>query len=364
MQRLSTHQFMVLSSAILLGTVFFPIADVTVGAGGRDGWMAVFPGYLTALPLGVMILSLIPKYPNKNLIEITEIVLGKWIGKGLGIFYILISAYMGGLLLTQAVDVFMRTILPLMPRSVLVFAGFIVVFYLYSSGIEVFGRFSEVVFPMVTLALTAIAVFSISRFEQGELFPILANGIWPVFQASLQVIPFSMEYILFLAGLLPFLPKKAKELKQLKKGIWRASLLVSSLLTMITVIQIMTFGPVEAVRLKYGILSLSKMIEISRTIVGVESIFLLVWFGSMVIKVCGFFFSGMWGIQSVLGLKKFWWSFLLASIFIAVPMNFIRSIELINEIDLVDKYIILPFAIFWVLLVWGVDKWKSRLKSQ
>lgn len=363
MERLSTHQFMVLSSAVLLGTTFFPIGSMVTGIGGRDGWMAIIPGFGLGIPFGFMVLSLMPKYPNKNLIEISEKVLGKWLGKGLGFLYILATTYFGALLSGQGADMFKRSILPVMPHHVFILGGSLLVFLLYMNGIEVFGRFAEVIFPIVIVALIGTALLTIPRFEQGELFPILADGIKPVLYASVKVAPFPMEYILFLAGLLPFLPKKSKDLIQMKKGIWRAVFLVVFLSIIITIIQILTFGPFETTRLSYGLLVLGKMIELSRTVAGVESIFALIWMGALTMKISAFFFAGMWGIKSVFGLKSVKWSFILGLAYIYIPLSFPRGADIVVEIGVADDYLILPFTVFWVLLVWGVDKWKSRPKS-
>ncbi|MDP4160648.1 MAG: GerAB/ArcD/ProY family transporter, partial [Bacillota bacterium] len=87
MERISPHQFFTLGAAVLLGTTFLPIAKIVVGAGGRDGWMIVLPGFAVAIPYGLMVISLLARYPKKNLLQITEIILGKWIGKIIGVIY-------------------------------------------------------------------------------------------------------------------------------------------------------------------------------------------------------------------------------------------------------------------------------------
>jgi spore germination protein KB len=363
LERLSTHQFTILSTAILLGTTFFPAGPTVAGIAGRDGWMAIFPGFSVGVPFALMVLSLMPKYPGMNLIEISEKVLGKWLGKGLGLIYIVVTLYFGAILSGQGVDLFNRTILPLMPRYVFVIGAGILVYFMFLNGIEVLSRFSEIVFPIVTAALILTALLSIPRFEQGELFPILADGIKPILLASIKIVPWPLELALFLAGLLPFLPKKPKEIKQMRAGIWRAFLVVIFLNTLIVLIQILTFGPFETKRLTYGLLVLGKMIEVSRALAGVESIFALIWMGALIIKISAFFFAGLWGIKSVLGFKNLKWGFPVLIIYLLIPLMYKRGIDVVVEIGKIDDYLILPFTTFWVILVWGVDKWKSRPKG-
>jgi len=268
MERISPHQFMTLGAAVLLGTTFLPIASAVTGVAGRDGWMTVLPGLAVGIPYGLMVLSLLAQYPNKNLLQISEILFGKWIGKIIACIYILITGYFGGLLLAQVGDVFQRTIMPLTPIGVFYLGGLLLVFYLVWSGIEVFARFSEVIFPVIVIALLLNIVLPIPRIEQGELLPIFSEGLKPLGGGVLRIMPFAMEYILFLGGMLAFLPTGKQALGQLKTGIWRVVLLVGILDTLIVLIQILVFGPSETIRLGYGFLMLGKMVEISLTSFG------------------------------------------------------------------------------------------------
>lgn len=367
MERISTHQFTILSAAVLLGTTYMVAGSMMAGAAGRDGWMAILPGFALGIPLAFMVFSFIPKYPNMNLVEISEKVLGKWLGKGMGLLYSAITLYFGAILVGQGVDMYNRSVLPLMPQYVLVLGSVVIVVYLYFSGIEVLSRFSEVVFPIIFLSLVFMGLLSIPRFERGELFPMLDYGIKPVLDAMWKVAPWPMEYILFLGGLLPFLPRKAKDLKVLKRGIWKAFFLVISLSTLMVVIQIMTFGPFETARLTYALLVLGNMVEISRTVTGVEVIFTLIWTGALALKVTALLFAGLWGLRAVFGIKNrktgIKVGVIVGIMYVLIPLYTLTGINVVVEIGLIDDYFILPFTVLWVVLIWGVERWKRRKKN-
>jgi len=350
---------MTLGAAVLLGTTFFPVASIVTGVGGRDGWMSVLPAYAIGIPYGLMVLSLMVRYPHKNLLQISETLLGKGVGKVIGVLYILITGYFGGLLLGQAGDTYQTSIMPLTPISVFYLGGLLLVFNLIRAGVEVFARFSEVVFPLIVIALVLNVGLAIPRIEQGELLPILGEGLKPVFWAGIKVLPFAMEYILFLAGILTFLPTGKQEVGQLKTGVWRAVILVGILDTMVVLTQILVFGPTETVRLVYGLLVLGKLVEISKTVAGVESLFLGVWLGALVIKVTALFFMATWGLETVFHLKGLKWNLVVGSIFLGIAFKFTRGASLIREIGLVDDYLILPFASLWILTLWLVARWKK-----
>ena len=189
--------------------------------------------------------------------------------------------------------------------------------------------------------------------------PILSEGLKPLFWGGLKVAPFAMEYILFLAGIITFLPNGKKELGQLKTGVWRAVFLVGILDTMIVLMQILVFGPVETTRLVYGLLVLGKMVEVSRTVAGVESLFLGVWLGAAVIKIGAFFYTSTWGLETVFGLKGLKWNLAVGAAFMGIAFGFVRGSSLIKEIGFVDNYLILPFTSVWILILWGVARWKK-----
>lgn len=359
MERISTHQFMTLGAAVLMGTTFFPVATLVSEAAGRDGWMSVLPGFAVGVPYGLMVLSLAAKYPGQNLLQISELLFGKWIGKSIGSLYIFVAAYFGGLLLAQVGEIYQSSIMPQTPIMLFYIGGLLLVIVLVSSGVEVFARFSEVVFPIVVIALVLNLSLLIPRMEQGELLPILGEGLKPPFWALFKVFPYAMEYIFFLGGILPFLPTAKQEFSQLKKGVWRAVFLVGFLNTLVVLVQILVFGPAETVRLVYGLLVLGKMVEISRTVAGVESLFLGVMLGALVIKITTFFFATMWGLGTVFNLKNPKWIFATGVVFLGIPLGFARGDSLIVEMDFVDKYLILLFVGVWIPTLWAVSRWKK-----
>ncbi|MHB8075480.1 GerAB/ArcD/ProY family transporter [Desulfosporosinus fructosivorans] len=360
MERISTHQFFTLGAAVLMGGTFLPIAMVVTGVGGRDAWMCVLPGYVMGIPYGLMVLSLVEQNPHKNLLQISEILFGKWIGKSIGVSYILIMGYYGGLVLGEVGGMYHASVMLLAPISVFFVGGLLLVFYIVRSGIEVFARFSEVVFPLIMIALVLNVAFSIPLIEQGELMPILSEGFKPLFWGGIKVAPYPMTYILFLAGIATFLPTGKQELVQLKKGLWQTVLTVGILNTLVVLIQTLVFGPAEILRLGYSMLSLGKLVEISQTVSGVESLFLGVWLGALVIKISACFFSVSWGLETVFSLKGLKWNLAVGIVFLGIALQFTRSPNLIKELGIVDDYLIFPFASVWIPTLWGVAQWKKR----
>jgi len=250
--------------------------------------------------------------------------------------------------------------MPLTPRWVFYLGALLLVFYLINSGIEVFARFSEVIFPVIVIALVLNITLTLPRMEQGELLPILSEGLKPLLFGVLKATPFPMIYVLFLAGIATFLPTGKKEIAQLKTGVWRAVFFVGILDTLVVLIQILVFGPSETIRMTLGILALGKIVEISRTVVGIESLFMGVWLGALVIKCSAFFFMTNWGLETVFKLKGLKWRIAVSALFLGISFGFMNGPSLTLELSFVESYLILPFAFVWIPTLWGVSRWKKR----
>ncbi|MHB8125056.1 MAG: GerAB/ArcD/ProY family transporter [Desulfitobacteriaceae bacterium] len=359
-ERISYHQFMILSCGVLLGTAFLPIVQILAGVAGRDGWWSVMPGYLIAIPWGLMVLSFMRSYPGQNLLQISGKVFGKWVGKGIAVCYTLIAGYLTAFFIAREVDTYKRMIMPLMPKSILTMGIVLLVIALAWAGIEVLARFSEFTFPLIVAGFVITLILAIPRFEWDEFYPVLANGVKPILIGAVRTMPFAMEYILFLAGVLPFLP--TAEQARLKSGLWRAVISVGILLTMVTLMQILIFGPVEAARLNLGFLSLGKMIEIAKTIAGIESVFLGVWLGAAILKITAVFYVIIWGLQYIFGFKKKFLLYLIVSIVLFIISMFQNGgTQVFLELSVIDNYLILPFALLWIPLLWLVERWRRRV---
>lgn len=358
MERISTHQFFTFSAAVLLGTTFFPVGQVATSVAGRDSWWTLLPGYAIAIPWALMVLWLNENYPGKNLLEITERVFGLWVGRIACLLYILIVGYFGILLTAQGVDIFKRSILPLVPNYIVILGELTLAFMLIWAGTEVFARFTEIVFPMLFLGLVLIMLLSISHFEQ-EFYPLFENGLKPVFLGILKMFPYGIQYILILGAILPHLPT-GKE-KQLKTGIWRSVLLIGLLDALLDLTEIMVFGPEETKRINYGILALGKMIEIAKTISGVESVFILLWMGASIIKVGTLIMAAIIGVRTLLKSQKRKLWLYLGAIFVAglIALTIPGGTYLGLEINLVAEYLIFPFTALWVPLLFFGARWRK-----
>jgi spore germination protein KB len=65
----------------------------------------------------------------------------------------------------------------------------------------VFAHFSQVIFPVFVITLVLNLILTIPHIGQGKLLLILSEGLKPLYFGGIQIVPFAMNFILFIAGL-------------------------------------------------------------------------------------------------------------------------------------------------------------------
>ncbi len=363
MERLSPLQFRLLAMAIIVSTLLVHVPTLVLLVAGRDSWMCMLPGLLLIIPYGYMVIALMNDYPGDNLLQVSEKVFGKWIGKGIGVLFALVFTYLGGLVLSQPGIILANSSMPLTPAWIFHLTIALLVLMLGWAGIEVLGRFTEVVLPFTFLMLITVLTFTIPHFEKGELFPLLNNGLKPVLQGTVQVLPQSLEYIGVLAMLLPFLPNDKKSQKNLFKSLCTTAVVVGLAVTIFMSVLIMVFSYEVAVRFTFPLVVLSKMVSLKHTLAGGESIMEMVGIGAFIIKSASLFFASFWAFTYLFNLKSNLWKIALVIIYISVAIVTTRGIDFFLEAKTLDNFIILPFIGMWIPALWVMNLWKRRKKA-
>lgn len=149
----------VLSSSLLTG-FFIPITK-------QDSWLAVCMGFVLSLPFLWVYIRLMRRFPDKNLIEINDEVLGKIAGKVVSLLYIWFFLTLSSLNLRDMGNFVQLTIMPQTPKIVLLIVFIAVCAWAVRNGIVVVTRYSILfsVIDMVVILTATILTFSLMRAE-------------------------------------------------------------------------------------------------------------------------------------------------------------------------------------------------------
>ncbi|MBP3962578.1 GerAB/ArcD/ProY family transporter [Paenibacillus lignilyticus] len=113
---INTRQFTGLVMLFCLGSTILIVPSALTAIAKQDGWISAIVGFGLGLLLFFMINALGTRYPNQSLMEYSEVILGKWLGKAIGLSYISFYFILAALVLRNVGD-FITTIVIRRHRS-------------------------------------------------------------------------------------------------------------------------------------------------------------------------------------------------------------------------------------------------------
>ncbi|EOP91868.1 spore germination protein (amino acid permease) [Bacillus cereus HuB4-4] len=205
---------------------------------GTDGWISIIFGWFITSIIGVFIILILQKHPNKNFLQILTTYFGKCLGTIFILLYAFYLFFAGFNTLLKATDIVKVWIFPSTPSyqiAILLLLPFIV---LARSGLRALTSYSMLVF-FFTAWMPIFLLFSLkSNYNPLHLLPIFTDGIYPIVKATKETItPYAgLEITYFIY---PFLQKKDKAVK----GIILANTYTMFFYLYVTILSYIYFSP-------------------------------------------------------------------------------------------------------------------------
>lgn len=159
--KISPWQAMRLMISFVLGGAILLIPPDLAVTAKQDAWLSLLFAILAGLGIFLFYINLALKFPGKTIIQYSEIILGKFLGKIAGLFLIWFALHLGSLVVLDFGEFMNTTILHDTPMIVI--NGVIVLLAVFAvrQGLEVFTRINDVLLPVVVfmvLILTFLAI--------------------------------------------------------------------------------------------------------------------------------------------------------------------------------------------------------------
>lgn len=234
--RISAYQFSILMMGFILASTMIIIPG---SYALHYAWLA----YIIALTAGILLFScyylLYTRHPNKTLVEINRLLLGKWLGTLVSILYIWYFIHLVALILRDFAEYVITISLPETPLWFIVLCYLLVTGYSVRSGLEVTSRASSLVVPLIFLFQIVIFLMVMPYFDWSNFKPFVDGCLNNIPKATFSVITFPYgETIVFLM-ILPYVKQQSK----VKKS-YLISLLLSGVLLLLGIIRdIAVIGP-------------------------------------------------------------------------------------------------------------------------
>lgn len=346
-EKISNHQSLMLILAGALGTIFVVMAVPAIKDAGRDAWISVLLAYGIGTLMGLVIIKLGLRFPNKTIIQYLPKIFGSFLGKLVGLIYILSFLLFTAIVYREEAEV-MAFFLEETPPIAIIILDSLLIVYLMKKGFKVFARTLELIVPVVIFLIILLLLLISFNLEWKNLTPILEEGFLPVLKGIPLQLGFAMEGSLFMGLWLPCLIKKNKGIKNVLIGIP----LIGILLTILVVVTIAFTGTELTVKQTIPIFYMSRYIFIANFLTGFETIFIILWLAAHYFSLLMFFYPTVVGLAQWLNLKDYKSLVLpLTAISVTLAIAPSNAMDILKLDNLNNLYVVLPLSLL-ILIAW------------
>ncbi|XOK64267.1 GerAB/ArcD/ProY family transporter [Paenibacillus elgii] len=299
--QITSRQFMLLVALFTIGSSVLFVPAGAAAAAKQDAWISILAGIGLSLLLICLYNAVANLYPGLTLVEMSEKLLGKWLGAIVSLFLIVNTFAVGGVSLIDFAGTFVtRQIMPATPvLAANILFGAIAIWGM-RLGLGTVARAAEVLFPLIT-ALFIVMILTVSpNMKLEHLQPAFTAGVKPIIKSCISYLAYSTLPVVFF---LMIYPSCVKEPKQTFKTMLLGSMVGGLFLLTITTVCVVVLGAEGTSRQAYPSYTLAKKINIANFITRIEVLMATLWFLSLYFKLMIYFFAGMKGLAQLLKLR-------------------------------------------------------------
>ncbi|MBU5427469.1 spore germination protein [Tissierella pigra] len=268
---------------IMVGLTYMPAVNTTPA--NQDVWIATLLSIFYTILFNLPIIYLSNKFNKLNLLEITEKIMGKFLGKIIGVIYFITFLFSNIIFVGTLVEILNTALFPVTPTWFTTLIIMLTCAYISSRGLRNIGRLGEIIVPIVIFTIFLIIILGYKNYNIKELLPVFSDSTFG--QINLGAINTSMKFfdILVLVMITPNLENK-KDLNR----IFVKSIVYSILIVVGCIIPTqMTVGIELAKHMNFPFLTFTRMIQIGE-IQGFDLLYMICWIMGNTTKISGYLY--------------------------------------------------------------------------
>lgn len=275
----------------------------------RDAWLAVLLAWIPGFLLALLSWWLSKRFEGQNLFQMTHSILGRFFGAIANLALVVYFLYWATLI-TREFSVFLASVVYLRtPEFVFSILFLILGFVGASLQIEFVARAAELSLPWVIGGLLLLIVGAVPVAEFGMVRPVLFEGWLGVFRQSATPMVIFAEAGLLVLLAMPYLNNLTDGPKALQ-----ASFGINVAFSVMTTVMLLcTFGVDLLTGVAFPATSVARLVRLGTFLERVEWILLILWLGSMGVKLSLLLLGARLGISSFLPSVRPGWVLLFAT---------------------------------------------------
>ena len=297
---INTKQFIWLLFIIITAFAAMQIPGMLIMQAGRDAWLSVLGAWFLDVMLALVYAYMGIRFPGENFVQYSITILGKYLGRMVGILFPLFFLLVCTIVLRGSSQVINNVFLPSTPLNVILASSFLVSAYMGRKGIEVIARMTEVLGPIFLLSIITVFVLVLPAFEITRLKPQFDEGVAP-FLLGAPLLLTTFGVCIIMAMYIPLCNRPENGFLAKFSAISMGALVVG----LIVALSVGIFGVEDAQNMYSPGIQLSKMINFSNYLERVEMAWLMVLVGSTIVASASLLWAFGQGISQITGLKTY-----------------------------------------------------------
>jgi len=284
-----------------IGSALFFTPSVVANITKQDGWISFLLAILFGTFIILIVVQLAKYYPSLTLIDISQIVLGKTIGKFIGILYIFFFLYLSSLLLFEVSNMIQISLLRATPTIVLTLLISILIYMSTTKGIEVIARSNEFFTPIAFIGFWLTLFLAIPQMEWKNLLPVFSVDMKTIVKGSLNIQGLTYFEIAVFLMIIPFLNQQ----KNLTKIMVSGGIFAGLTLLVIFLSSILVLGSQFAGLSIFSPIGLASTINIADFLTRLETLLTMTYVITLFTKMIVSFYSGVIATAQIFDLGDY-----------------------------------------------------------
>jgi len=195
--KISSQQLLFLIAGFVHGSVL--LIDFTVGITEHQTWMVILAGLVITVPVIVSYVALAKRFPGMNLVQINDMVYGRFLGKIISIYYIFFFMMTLSFNIRDVGELYITFLMQDTPFIFLLIVFTATCAFAVAKGVEVLARTSHLFVVTGLFAIISTFILLIDQMDFSNFLPLFELPFIKIFQGIhiVSVIPFG-ETVVFL----------------------------------------------------------------------------------------------------------------------------------------------------------------------
>ncbi|SDK23684.1 GerAB/ArcD/ProY family transporter [Sediminibacillus albus] len=326
--------------------------------GANAFWLMPLISMSVILPSVILLYYLLKRYKDKNLVELTEHILGKHVGKFVAFLLFVIFFTLLAIEGRSYTEQLKMLYFPESPTPFIFFIFFMIAFYGAKRGLETIGSTAWAFFFYIKASVILLAFLALREVIFARIFPIFGNGLVPLLTEGAKKASLFSDIFLLAMAYTAF-----DSTKKFRKGVFSGFAFVFLEMTFFFLLYCTIFDYNSIDKVAFPFHEITQYVNMGNFFTNIETFFMIFWLFAALIKYMIYLYLISWIFGAVFNIKEFE-PLILPFAFFGIVAGMVPENAVINELVFKSNFMdmITPFLIFFPFLLWVTAKFKGDLK--